>query len=73
MSHDLNTVFYSHAYHPVQAGSIDGTDTAPHDNAVYRAMLASSTGLCKSLLCSVLFCSALTSPNPLSLLCSVLC
>ncbi|KAI5062050.1 hypothetical protein GOP47_0022589 [Adiantum capillus-veneris] len=28
-----------------KAGSIDGTDTAPHDNAVYRAMFATSTGL----------------------------
>ncbi|XP_015780945.1 PREDICTED: U11/U12 small nuclear ribonucleoprotein 35 kDa protein-like [Acropora digitifera] len=27
-------------YHPLQAGSIDGTDTAPHDRAVVRAMLA---------------------------------
>ncbi|MCO5568654.1 hypothetical protein L7F22_022353 [Adiantum nelumboides] len=45
MAHDLNAVFYSYTYHPIQAGSIDGTDTAPHDNAVYRAMLASSTGL----------------------------
>lgn len=25
-------------YHPLQAGSIDGTDTAPHDKAVSRAM-----------------------------------
>lgn len=45
MSHDLNAVFYSHTYHPIQAGSIDGTDTAPHDHAVCRAMLATSTGL----------------------------
>lgn len=27
-------------YHPLQAGSIDGTDTVPHDKAVMRAMLA---------------------------------
>lgn len=27
-------------YHPLQAGSIDGTDTVPHDKAVIRAMLA---------------------------------
>ncbi|KAL2612852.1 hypothetical protein R1flu_024544 [Riccia fluitans] len=40
-----NQVFYATTYHPIQAGSIDGTDTAPHDNAVYRALLASSTGL----------------------------
>lgn len=25
-------------YHPLQAGSIDGTDTVPHDKAVSRAM-----------------------------------
>ena len=27
-------------YHPLQAGSIDGTDTSPHDKAVTRAMEA---------------------------------
>ena len=27
-------------YHPLQAGSIDGTDTAPHDKAVSRAMVS---------------------------------
>lgn len=27
-------------YHPLQAGSIDGTDTVPHDKAVSRAMAA---------------------------------
>ena len=27
-------------YHPLQAGSIDGTDTAPHDRAVTRALEA---------------------------------
>lgn len=27
-------------YHPLQAGSIDGTDTVPHDKAVSRAMVA---------------------------------
>lgn len=41
----INSVFYADAYHPIQAGSIDGTDTAPHDNAVYRALLCSSAGL----------------------------
>ncbi|KAG6741379.1 hypothetical protein POTOM_054613 [Populus tomentosa] len=41
----INSVFYAEAYHPIQAGSIDGTDTAPHDNAVYRALLCSSAGL----------------------------
>lgn len=41
----INSVFYAEAYHPIQAGSIDGTDTVPHDNAVYRALLCSSAGL----------------------------
>uniref|UniRef100_A0A6N2MEQ4 RRM domain-containing protein n=1 Tax=Salix viminalis TaxID=40686 RepID=A0A6N2MEQ4_SALVM len=41
----INSVFYAETYHPIQAGSIDGTDTAPHDNAVYRALLCSSAGL----------------------------
>ncbi|XP_076943411.1 U11/U12 small nuclear ribonucleoprotein 35 kDa protein-like [Bidens hawaiensis] len=41
----LNSVFYAHSYHPIQAGSIDGTDILPHDNAVYRALLCSSAGL----------------------------
>ena len=27
-------------YHPLQAGSIDGTDTVPHDRAVSRAIVA---------------------------------
>lgn len=38
-------VFYSDKYHPIQAGSIDGTDVAPHDNAVLRALLCSTAGL----------------------------
>ncbi|KAI5350172.1 PREDICTED: U11/U12 [Prunus dulcis] len=42
---NVNSVFYAEAYHPVQAGSIDGTDILPHDNAVYRAFLCSSAGL----------------------------
>ncbi|XP_011037057.1 PREDICTED: U11/U12 small nuclear ribonucleoprotein 35 kDa protein [Populus euphratica] len=41
----INSVFYAETYHPIQAGSIDGTDTAPHDNAVYRALLCASAGL----------------------------
>ncbi|CAK7322579.1 unnamed protein product [Dovyalis caffra] len=41
----INSVFYAETYHPIQAGSIDGTDTAPHDNGVYRALLCSSAGL----------------------------
>ncbi|CAK9205771.1 unnamed protein product [Sphagnum troendelagicum] len=45
MSARANGVFYASSYHPIQAGSIDGTDITPHDNAVYRALLASSAGL----------------------------
>ncbi|GLT61192.1 hypothetical protein SLA2020_339140 [Shorea laevis] len=41
----VNAVFYAGSYHPIQAGSIDGTDILPHDNAVYRAQLCSSAGL----------------------------
>ncbi|WOL03658.1 hypothetical protein Cni_G12378 [Canna indica] len=42
---NINAVFYADAYHPIQAGSIDGTDTLPHDNGVYRAVLCSAAGL----------------------------
>ncbi|WZY82305.1 hypothetical protein YC2023_028689 [Brassica napus] len=35
----VNKVFYATSYHPIQAGSIDGTDVAPHDNGVRRALL----------------------------------
>ncbi|CAH2040855.1 unnamed protein product [Thlaspi arvense] len=42
---NINSVFYAERYHPIQAGSIDGTDILPHDNAVYRALLCSQTGL----------------------------
>lgn len=45
-SSNLNSVFYAENYHPIQAGSIDGTDILPHDNAIYRALLCSSAGLC---------------------------
>lgn len=44
-SSKVNSVFYAQTYHPIQAGSIDGTDILPHDNAVYRALLCSSAGL----------------------------
>ncbi|KAK1318502.1 hypothetical protein QJS10_CPB04g01854 [Acorus calamus] len=44
-SSNVNAVFYAESYHPIQAGSIDGTDILPHDNAVYRALLCSSAGL----------------------------
>ncbi|KAL7618117.1 hypothetical protein Lser_V15G02655 [Lactuca serriola] len=44
-SSKLNSVFYAQTYHPIQAGSIDGTDILLHDNAVYRALLCSSAGL----------------------------
>ena len=33
-------------YHSIQAGSIDGTDILPHNNAIYRAHLCASAGLC---------------------------
>ncbi|KAG2285050.1 hypothetical protein Bca52824_044654 [Brassica carinata] len=38
-------VFYATSYHPIQAGSIDGTDVAPHDNGVRRALLCYNAGL----------------------------
>ncbi|XP_027928907.1 U11/U12 small nuclear ribonucleoprotein 35 kDa protein isoform X1 [Vigna unguiculata] len=44
-SKNLSSVFYADSYHPIQVGSIDGTDVVPHDNAVYRAQLCSSIGL----------------------------
>ncbi|XP_078441091.1 RNA-binding (RRM/RBD/RNP motifs) family protein isoform X2 [Wolffia australiana] len=44
-SENVNKVFYAEGYHPIQAGSIDGTDVLPHDNAVYRALICSSAGL----------------------------
>ncbi|KAG6597615.1 U11/U12 small nuclear ribonucleoprotein 35 kDa protein, partial [Cucurbita argyrosperma subsp. sororia] len=42
---NVSKVFYAENYHPIQAGSIDGTDILPHDNAVYRALLCSAAGL----------------------------
>jgi len=42
----VNKVFYATSYHPIQAGSIDGTDVAPHDNGVRRALLCYNAGLC---------------------------
>ncbi|KAJ9189229.1 hypothetical protein P3X46_000546 [Hevea brasiliensis] len=42
---NVNLVFYADSYHPIQVGSIDGTDIVPHDNGVYRALLCSSAGL----------------------------
>ncbi|XP_071939678.1 U11/U12 small nuclear ribonucleoprotein 35 kDa protein-like isoform X2 [Coffea arabica] len=44
-SSNVNSVFYAESYHPIQAGSIDGTDVLPHDNAVYRAFLCTNSGL----------------------------
>ncbi|ESQ38954.1 hypothetical protein EUTSA_v10001559mg [Eutrema salsugineum] len=41
----VNRVFYATSYHPIQAGSIDGTDVAPHDNGVRRALLCYNAGL----------------------------
>lgn len=45
MVNHVNAVFYATTYHPIQAGSIDGTDITAHDNGVHRALLASATGL----------------------------
>lgn len=42
----ISSVFYADTYHPIQAGSIDGTDILPHDNGVYRALLCSKAALC---------------------------
>lgn len=42
-------VYYSEVYHPLQAGSIDGTDLAPHDRAVKRALVVHRNGLYKPL------------------------
>ncbi|KFK37172.1 hypothetical protein AALP_AA4G223100 [Arabis alpina] len=44
-SNVVNKVFYATSYHPIQAGSIDGTDIAPHDNGVRRALLCYNAGL----------------------------
>eukprot|EP00252_Welwitschia_mirabilis_P000456 TRINITY_DN10449_c0_g1_i3.p1 TRINITY_DN10449_c0_g1~~TRINITY_DN10449_c0_g1_i3.p1 ORF type:complete len:472 (+),score=112.85 TRINITY_DN10449_c0_g1_i3:170-1585(+) len=44
-SANINGVFYADSYHPIQAGSIDGTDITPHDNGVYRALICALTGL----------------------------
>ncbi|KAF2546242.1 hypothetical protein F2Q70_00020607 [Brassica cretica] len=41
----VNRVFYARSYHPIQAGSIDRTNVAAHDNGVRRALLCYSTGL----------------------------
>ncbi|XP_010524137.1 PREDICTED: U11/U12 small nuclear ribonucleoprotein 35 kDa protein isoform X2 [Tarenaya hassleriana] len=41
----VNKVFYATSYHPIQAGSIDGTDVVPHDDAVRRALLCYNAGL----------------------------
>lgn len=30
---------YAREYNPLKAGSIDGTDTEPHDRAISRAMM----------------------------------
>ncbi|CDY22251.1 BnaC02g25550D [Brassica napus] len=41
----VNRVFYETSHHPIQAGSIDGTNVAAYDNGVHRALLCYSTGL----------------------------
>lgn len=45
MDANVNAIFYADLYHPIQAGSIDGTDITPHDNGVYRALLCATAGL----------------------------
>lgn len=47
MADPTKGVFYARTYHPIQAGSIDGTDTVPHDNAVSRALVVKDLKLCK--------------------------
>ncbi|CAI5985580.1 unnamed protein product [Closterium sp. NIES-64] len=62
-------VWYGHEeYHPVQAGSIDGTDTRPHDRAIKRAPPRppprSLSALCPALLPPLLrFRSPLPTPR----------
>ncbi|CAA7050464.1 unnamed protein product [Microthlaspi erraticum] len=41
----VSKVFYATSYHPIQSGSIDGTDVAAHDNGVRRALLCYNAGL----------------------------
>ncbi|KAK7272929.1 hypothetical protein RIF29_13972 [Crotalaria pallida] len=41
----LKYVFYADSYHPIQAGSIDGTDVVPHDKAIHRAHLCQKLNL----------------------------
>ncbi|CAG8433974.1 2559_t:CDS:2 [Diversispora eburnea] len=33
-------MWYAKKYDPLQAGSIDGTDTIPHDHAIARAQVS---------------------------------
>lgn len=55
-------MWYARTYDPLQAGSIDGTDTIPHDHAVKRAL----NSHCKKLLCNVhvLFVNGLADVPP---------
>lgn len=41
-------MWYLKEYNPIQAGSIDGTDTEPHDTAIERA----SQSQCKNVIYS---------------------
>ncbi|KAL0711239.1 hypothetical protein Bca4012_018217 [Brassica carinata] len=41
----VNRVVYATSYQPIQAGSIDGTDVAAHDNGDRRALLCHNAGL----------------------------
>lgn len=43
----INQPWWAKIYHPIIAGSIDGTDTKPHDRAIQRALEAN----CKSCFC----------------------
>lgn len=58
----MSSVFYADTYHPIQSGSIDGTDILPHDNAVYRAHLCSLATLC--MLCYYLLATTICFSLP---------
>ena len=41
-------VFYcTDMYHPIQAGSIDGSHVTPHDRGIKRAMISREVGACE--------------------------
>lgn len=45
-------MWYLKEYNPIQAGSIDGTDTEPHDAAIERASQSQSQSQCKNVIYS---------------------